>query len=462
MSCGCSSGSSYDGGIYGGVCNADIPYPSVSHESVPSLIDNLVYALYGVIEKDVTSGKVVWNIPCDPSNTPAGINGIPRNEGEGLLCYIIRALNLTTATAGYVTANGVETLTNKTLVSPTITGSGAIAGVFTGNITGSVTGNLTGDVTGNLTGNVTGNVTGNAGTATTLATGRTIALSGDVTGTATSFNGSANISIPVTINAGSVTPTDLSTGGPTWDTSGNLRVGTTSSFGKTTSAVNFGNGNSGSNFTATPVGDAQGQRAGYSYRSTFVGTADNTPRRTADITAGFSSGWGTEYLAIGVGNNGTPNDTSLETAEKVRILSNGNVGIGTSTPASDLEIKDGTRSLRIDANLSPTGNTYISSSGSTDGLLIGTTDDKTISFFTNNTLQATFTNNSLDLQFNQLVNASSIELYNGVMFLSGNYAPEGNLTAPKGSLYTNTTGGTATTVFFVKTTGSGNTGWTAK
>ena len=40
--------------------------------------------------------------------------------------------------------------------------------------------------------------TGNAGTATKLATARTIALSGAATGTATSFNGSANISIPVT------------------------------------------------------------------------------------------------------------------------------------------------------------------------------------------------------------------------------------------------------------------------
>jgi hypothetical protein len=39
---------------------------------------------------------------------------------------------------------------------------------------------------------------GNAATATTLVTARTIALSGKVTGTATSFNGGANISIPVT------------------------------------------------------------------------------------------------------------------------------------------------------------------------------------------------------------------------------------------------------------------------
>lgn len=41
-------------------------------------------------------------------------------------------------------------------------------------------------------------VSGNAGTATRLQTARTIALSGAVTGTATSFNGSANITIPTT------------------------------------------------------------------------------------------------------------------------------------------------------------------------------------------------------------------------------------------------------------------------
>jgi hypothetical protein len=55
------------------------------------------------------------------------------------------------ATGAIVGTTNIQTLTNKTLVSPTITGTGAIAGVFTGN----------------LTGNVTGNVTGNADTATT-------------------------------------------------------------------------------------------------------------------------------------------------------------------------------------------------------------------------------------------------------------------------------------------------------
>jgi hypothetical protein len=270
MSCGCSDNYNSNS-AYNGYCNADTPYPSVSHESVPSLIDNLVTALYGEIQKDVSSGKVVWNIPCDPSNIPATINGIPRNDGEGLLCYIVRALNLTTP-SGFVTVNGVQTLTNKTLVSPTITGSGAIAGVFTGNVTGNltgnvtgnVTGNLTGNVTGNLTGNVTGNVTGNAttattatniasgvagavpyqtapsttgftaagtsgqvllsngtsaptwstniagnsGTATQLQTSRTLGISGDVTGTA-SFDGSANATIAGTIANNAVTSAKL-------------------------------------------------------------------------------------------------------------------------------------------------------------------------------------------------------------------------------------------------------------
>ena len=46
--------------------------------------------------------------------------------------------------------------------------------------------------------NITGSLTGNAATATKLAAKRTIALSGAATGTATGFDGSGNITIPVT------------------------------------------------------------------------------------------------------------------------------------------------------------------------------------------------------------------------------------------------------------------------
>lgn len=51
---------------------------------------------------------------------------------------------------------------------------------------------------GNVTGNVTGTVSGNSGTATKLATARTITLAGDVTGSV-SFDGSANASITTTV-----------------------------------------------------------------------------------------------------------------------------------------------------------------------------------------------------------------------------------------------------------------------
>ncbi|HWR42780.1 beta strand repeat-containing protein [Sporomusa sp.] len=47
--------------------------------------------------------------------------------------------------------------------------------------------------------------TGNAATATTLATARTIGISGDATGTATSFNGSNNITIPLTLGLSGAT-----------------------------------------------------------------------------------------------------------------------------------------------------------------------------------------------------------------------------------------------------------------
>jgi hypothetical protein len=200
MSCGCNNST------YSSTCCPEVPYPSISSESVPSLIDNLVYALYGTIEKSITGGRVVWNIPCDPSTSPAEVAGIPREEGEGLMCYIIRVLNEDVV----VIPNVVDTISAQTItgqktftqdvIAPNIVniaGSQTITGQKT--FTQSIIGNVIGNITGNLTGNVTGNVSGSA---SVLSTARTVAISGDVTGTATSFDGSANISIPATISSG--------------------------------------------------------------------------------------------------------------------------------------------------------------------------------------------------------------------------------------------------------------------
>jgi hypothetical protein len=86
MSCGCNNST------YSNTCCPEVPYPSISSESVPSLIDNLVYALYGTINKTISSGRVIWDIPCDPNNT-VEIFDHPRLDGEGLMCYFIRLAN---------------------------------------------------------------------------------------------------------------------------------------------------------------------------------------------------------------------------------------------------------------------------------------------------------------------------------------------------------------------------------
>jgi hypothetical protein len=92
--------------------------------------------------------------------------------------------------------------TSPTIASPTITGTGAIAGTFTGNLTGNVTGNVSGSA---------GSATGNAATATALATGRTISLTGDVTGTTGSFDGTGNVTMTAAIGTGVIVNADINT-----------------------------------------------------------------------------------------------------------------------------------------------------------------------------------------------------------------------------------------------------------
>ena len=104
---------------------------------------------------------------------------------------------LATTTKAYVTGTTSTTTNTGTQVFDT--------GVYLDTVAGKlVATTFSGDLTGNVTGNVSGSsgsCTGNAATASKaaqLTTARTIALSGACVGTATSFNGTANISIPVT------------------------------------------------------------------------------------------------------------------------------------------------------------------------------------------------------------------------------------------------------------------------
>ena len=117
-----------------------------------------------------------------------------------------------------------------------INGGTIDAAVIGGNTAAAITattinasGTITGNVTGDLNGDVTGNVSGNAGTATVLASSRTI---GGV-----SFNGSANIDLPGVNTAGNQ------------DTTGNAATATALA---TTRSIALGGDLSGSaNFNGT-------------------------------------------------------------------------------------------------------------------------------------------------------------------------------------------------------------------
>jgi hypothetical protein len=120
------------------------------------------------------------------------------NEANTHIENVTSAHGLTIADV--ITTTNTKTLTNKTLTSPTITGTGAIAGTFTGNLTGNVTGNVSG---------TSGSTTGNAATATALATARTFQLTGDVEASGVTFDGTGNVSLTTVIGTGAIVNADV-------------------------------------------------------------------------------------------------------------------------------------------------------------------------------------------------------------------------------------------------------------
>ena len=74
---------------------------------------------------------------------------------------------------------------------------------------------FSGDLTGDVTGDVTGDLTGNADTATALETGRNFSITGDITASAISFDGTGNVALSSSLAANTVDTAELVDSGVT-------------------------------------------------------------------------------------------------------------------------------------------------------------------------------------------------------------------------------------------------------
>jgi len=246
MSCDCEN--------YQGPCREELPYPIVSAESVPSLISNLAYALYGATRKSVVNGSIVWNILCDP-NLTAQITGLPRNAGEGLLCYFIRCFNLIVSNAFLIQPGSIDP-TKLTTGGPSWNPSGDLTIGRNLNVTG----------TANIA-----NITGNAATAT-LATAATN-IAGGATGSLPYQSAAGTTSLLATTGASANWVLALSSGLlPSW------KQASVAATGSAFALRDGGGGLTASQFNGPLIGNVTGNVTGSS--TTVIGA-------TASPAAGY-------------------------------------------------------------------------------------------------------------------------------------------------------------------------------
>ena len=167
-----------------------------------------------------------------------------------------------------------------TTAASTNTASAIVARDASGNFSaGTISAALTGNVTGNVSGS-SGSTTGNAATATALATGRTIAITGDIAYTSPSFDGTANVTAAGTL---ATVATAGTTGGSTA-----IPIVTINAKGLTTSITTAAviapaNTLSGSTLASGVTASSLTSLGTIANLSATAGTISTTPTASTDI-----------------------------------------------------------------------------------------------------------------------------------------------------------------------------------
>ena len=206
-------------------------------------------------------------------------------------------LNLSGSATIFVTAAAEDLQSATANTASTLVARDASGNFSAGTITAALSGNAT----------TSSSTTGNAATATALATGRTISLTGDVTGTSGSFDGTGNVSIAATIAANSVALGTDTTGNyvATGATSGNGISGSVSSEGGTfTVTSNATNANTASTIVFR---DASGNFSAGTITAALSGNATTSSSTTGN--AATATTLQTARTINGVSFNGSANIT---------------------------------------------------------------------------------------------------------------------------------------------------------
>ena len=290
-------------------------------------------------------------------------------DGSQLVAGSVANAKLTNSTiSGKALGTNLDTLTmgvsgTGLSGSTTYNGSGAATFTVTSNATNANTGStiVARDSSGNFSaGTITAALSGNASTASAWATGRTLSLTGDVTGTSASFDGSGNISISTTIAANSVAlGTDTTgnyvasitngsyiTGGDGGSEGAGLTLAVDATSANTASKVvardSSGNFSAGA-ITATKLDVSTSNSEVSSLNSTNVAGPYLAflKSSTKELDIGRSaaiSGVGTNYDIMTYTGLGLAFYTNNVYTPRTVITTAGDVGIGTASPAQKLHV----------------------------------------------------------------------------------------------------------------------------